>query len=55
VTKKDSLTERKSWKILARMRHQWHNNWRANNFSAHGNNRRRAREKVFMMLYKDLT
>jgi len=55
VTKKDSLTECKSWKILARARHQWHTNWRANNFSAVGNTRRRAREKAFMMLYKTLT
>ena len=55
MTKKDSLTERKSWKILARARRQWHTNWRANTFSADGNTRRRAREKAFMMLYKSLT
>lgn len=55
MTKKDFLTERKSWKILARARHQWHTNWRANNFSADGNIRRRMREKAFTMLYKNLT
>ncbi len=55
MTKKDSLIERKTWKILARARHQWHTNWRANNFSANGNTRGRVKEKAFMMLYKTLT
>ena len=55
MIKKDSLTERKSWKILARARHQWHVNWRANTFSARGNTRLRLREKAFIMLYKSLT
>lgn len=54
MTKKRFLTERKSWKIIARIRHQWHNDWRANHFSANGNTRRRMREKAFMMLYKNL-